>query len=205
MKIININTWNRKQLFEHFSQLHDPYFGLTIPFNVTKAYTYSKEKNISFFGKYLHDCMRAINSIENFKFRIEQNKVVQYDTIHASATMMREDKTFGFSFINYNKDLNRFLKSLDAEKERIKNTDLLFPPNNGQDCIHCSALPWVNFSGHKEPVSNEIESVPKLAFGKATKNNDQLIMHVAISVNHALIDGYHVGLFSEKFQNYLNQ
>ena len=205
MKVIDINTWERKQLFEHFSRLHDPYFGLTIPFDVTCAYKFSKDNNLSFFGKYLHDCMKAINEIENFKYRIEHGKVNLYDTIHASATMMREDKTFGFSFIDYDEDLYVFLRNIASEKERITNTNDLYPTKNGQDCIHCSAIPWVNFSGHKEPLSGELESVPRLAFGKATEIDNKLIMNVAISANHALVDGYHVGLFSEKFQKYLNQ
>ncbi|GGZ70567.1 CatA-like O-acetyltransferase [Algibacter mikhailovii] len=205
MKFIDKNTWKRKQLFDHFSRLSDPYFGLTIPFDVTKAYQFTKENNISFFGKYLHDCMKAINDIENFRYRIEQERVVLYDTIHASATMMRTDHTFGFSFIDYDEDLNVFLENIREEKARVMATSDLYPPINGQDCIHCSAIPWVNFSGHKEPVSGELESVPRLAFAKTMKTNDKLIMNVAISVNHALVDGYHVGLFSEKFQMYLNQ
>ncbi|WP_298535484.1 CatA-like O-acetyltransferase [uncultured Algibacter sp.] len=205
MRVIDIENWERKQLFEHFSRLHDPYFGLTIPFDVTQAYKISKEKDISFFGKYLHDCMKAINEVENFKYRIEEGRVVAYNTIHASATMIREDKTFGFSFIDYDEDLKVFLKNVASEKDRIKSTKELYPPKNGQDCIHCSALPWVSFSGHKEPASDKIESVPRLAFGKATVVDDKLIMNVAISANHALVDGYHVGLFSEKFQKYLNQ
>ena len=65
-------------------------------------------------------------------------------------------------------------------------------------------MPWVNFSGHKEPVSGLQDSVPKIAFGKATYMNNELIMNVSVNVNHALADGYHVGLFSEKFQQYLN-
>ena len=65
-------------------------------------------------------------------------------------------------------------------------------------------MPWVNFSGHKEPVSGQKESVPKLAYGKVEEHNGKLMMNVAISANHALIDGYHVGLFTEAFQNNLN-
>lgn len=204
MRVININTWNRKQLYEHFSNLKDPFFGVTISFDVTHAYNFSKEKKVSFFGRYLHDCMKALNTIENFKYRIENDKVIVYDSIHASATIMREDKTFGFSFIEYSENLSVFLNNLEVEKQRIYNSNNLYPPQNRLDCIHCSAMPWVNFSGHKEPVSGVLESVPKLAFGKATKINDRLLMNVAIAVNHALADGYHVGLFSEKFQEYLN-
>ncbi|QCE43210.1 CatA-like O-acetyltransferase [Psychroserpens sp. NJDZ02] len=205
MKTLDINTWDRKELFQHFLKLKDPYFGVTIPFNVDKAYQYAKDKNVSFFGVYLHDCMKAINAIDNLKYRIEDNTVQIYDTIHASATIMRPNNTFGFSFIDYDEELNIFLSNLSAEKRRIEGTPNLFPPVNGLNCIHCSALPWLNFSGHKEPVSGVMESIPKLAFGKVVKEENKLIMNVAINVNHALVDGYHVGLFSEMFQKNLNK
>ncbi|WP_372755092.1 CatA-like O-acetyltransferase [Mariniflexile sp.] len=205
MKVIDLNTWNRKLHYKHFIALKDPYFSLTIPFDVTKAYKFSKENNISFFGKYLHDCMKAINAVENFKYRIENDLVVEHDVIHASATLMRPNNTYGFSFIDFNEDLNEFIKNLEAEKERIKSTPDLYPPKNGLNCIHCSALPWVHFSSQKEPVSGVLDSVPKIAFSKVLESESKLIMNVAISVNHALVDGYHIGEFSEKFQEYLNK
>ena len=204
MKKLDINTWNRKRHFDHFNALVDPYFGVTIPFNVTNAYKYSKQNGISFFGKYLHDCMMAINSIENFKYRIENDEIVIHDNIHASATLIRSDNTFGFSFINYDDDLMTFLKNIEKEKERIENSEELYPPNNTLDCIYCSALPWFSFTGHKEPVSGIRESVPKFGFAKVEQKEGELLMNVSISVNHALIDGYHVGLFSEAFQKNLN-
>ena len=205
MKKINLETWNRAEQFQHFNKMFDPYFGVTIPLDVTKAYQFSKENGISFFGKYLHACMQAINSVDNLKYRIMDNEVVAYDIIHASPTIMREDKTFGFSFVDFDANLDVFLKHLESEKTRIQSSSNLFPERNGLDCIHCSALPWVNFSGHKEPFFGEKDSVPKIAFSKVNRENKKLSMNVAIAVNHALVDGYHVGLFSENFQYFLNQ
>ncbi|MDD7885686.1 CatA-like O-acetyltransferase [Flavivirga sp. 57AJ16] len=205
MKIIDINTWNRKQHYEHFCGLKDPYFALTIPFNVTKAYRFSKESNKSFFAKYLHDCMKAINRVDNFRYRIKDGNVIDYSVIHASATIMRSNKTFGFSFIEYHDDLNVFIENIRMEKERIENSTDLYPPQNELNCIHCSAMPWLHFSGHKEPVSGALDSVPKIAFSKVSKVNNELMMYVSVHVNHALVDGYHVSLFSEKFQEYLSQ
>lgn len=204
MKIIDINTWNRKAHYNHFSALADPYFSVTIAFDMTKSYAFAKAHNISFFGSYLHACMTAINQIEPLKYRIVDEQVLSYDTINASATLMRKDKTFGFSFIEYDENLEVFLKHLKQEQERIEQSDALYPPNNGLDCIHCSALPWLSFTGHKEPMSGTQDSVPKLAFGKVEKRGDERIMNLAISVNHALVDGYHIGLFSEQFQQNLN-
>ena len=205
MKVININTWKRKQHYDHFRTLNDPYFGVTIPVDVTKAYKFSKASEVSFFGKYLHDCMKAINEVDELKLRIVDDEVIHYDTINASATLMRSDKTFGFSYIEFDEDLNQFLSHLNAEKDRIETTGALFPLRNDLECIHCSAMPWLNFSGHKEPVSGYLESVPKLAFSKVVKRDKDMTMNVAINVNHALVDGYHIGIFSEKFQHYLNK
>lgn len=205
MKIIDINTWNRKEHYAHFSGLKDPYFAVTFPINVTKAYKYSKENNKSFFSKYLHDCMKAINKVDNFRYRIKDNQIIDYPIIHASATLMREDHTFGFSFIHFDEEFNVFSNNVMAEKLRIQQTTNLYPPENGLNCIHCSAMPWLHFSGHKEPVSGLVESVPKIAFSKVIELENEIIMNISVNVNHALVDGYHVSLFAEKFQNYLNE
>ena len=205
MRELDIENWNRKQQYHFFNQFDDPYFAVTVEFDVTKTYKYSKKNNISFFALYLHACMKAINSVENLKYRIENGKVLIHDVIHASPTILRDDHTFGFSFIHFDEDFKIFNKNLEAEKNRILNTTEMFPQQNTEDCIYCSAMPWFNFSGHKEPLFGvKKESVPKLAFGKYVKKKEKLIMPVSIAVNHALVDGYHVGLFVKKFQRLLD-
>lgn len=205
MKFLDLETWNRKQHFEHFSQLLDPYFAVTVDVDVTNAYQFSKEKNISFFVIYLHSCLKTINSIENFRYRITKDKRIRvYDVIHASATIMRPDNTFGFSFIHYSDNLDEFYQNFRKEKERILNSTDLFPPINSDDCVYCSALPWIHFTGHKEPKNSENDSIARFAFGKFIDKENALKMPVSITVNHALIDGYHVGLFFEKYQKTLD-
>ncbi|WP_298521141.1 CatA-like O-acetyltransferase [uncultured Kordia sp.] len=204
MRKLNVQTWNRRKHFEFFNTFQDPFFAVAAPMDVTKAYEFAKATRNSFFAVYLHDCMKAINDVKAFRYRIEnENEVVIHDKIHASATIMRLDKTFGFSFIDYDENFEVFKQNVEQEKERILNSDDLFPPKNTEDCIYCSALPWVNFTGHKEPFHGKKESVPKIAFSKMEDEGAKKVMTVSVSVNHALMDGYHVGQFTEKFQEYL--
>lgn len=205
MKKINIDTWNRKQHFHHFTALSNPFFALTVPVDVTLAYQKSKSKGVSFFVQYLHDCMRAINEVENMRYRISEGEVFDVETVHASATISREDMTFGFSWIVYDVDFSIFNNNFQEEKLRIQTNHELYPPINGDNCIHCSAMPWINFTSQREPVSGKLESIPELSFSKVTTDGDKKMMNVAISVNHALVDGYHVGLFLDLFQQYLNE
>lgn len=202
----DIENWNRKQHFHHFKNLADPYFGVVVDVDVTNAFQWSKKNKTSFFVVYLYACMKAINAIENFKYRIENDKVAIYNIIHASATIARPDSTFGFSYIEFSEDFEVFNQNFNLEKERICSSSDLFPPIYSEGCIHCSALPWMNFSAHKEPISGvKDESIPKLSFGKIKENKYSFLMPVAINVNHALVDGYHVGEFFEKYQHELNK
>lgn len=206
MKYLDIENWNRKELFKHFRTMADPTFGLVADVEVSKTYQLAKEKGDSFFVRYLHACMKAINSVENLKYRIEDDKVTIYDVINASTTVARPDTTFGFSYFDYSEDFEVFNQNYLEEKERIQNSTNLLPPRYSLGCIHSSAIPWVSFTGHKEPFSgNKDNSVPQLAFGKLKKEKGKILLPVAINVNHALVDGYHVGQFFEKFQQELDK
>ncbi len=204
MRKLNVQTWNRKEHFAFFNTFQDPFFAVATPMDVTKAYEFSKASGNSFFAVYLHDCMKAVNAVEAFRYRIEnENEVVVHDAIHASATILRENNVFGFSFIEYDANFKVFNHNITQEKERIYNSDALFPTKNTEDCVFVSALPWVNFTGHKEPFHGKKESVPRIAFGKMETVGTKKMMTLSVSVNHALMDGYHVGQFTEKFQENL--
>ncbi|WP_296637455.1 chloramphenicol acetyltransferase [Polaribacter sp.] len=206
MRYLELESWNRIQHFKHFKSLKDPFFAITTSVDVTIAYKKAKKENVSFFALYLHACLKALNAVENFRYRIHDNKVAVYDVIHASATIARPNHTFGFSFINFSEDFKTFHKNFKKEKERILNSATLFPLVNSDDCMYCSALPWVSFTSQKEPNAGiKDDSIPKLAFGKFTEDNKQLKMPVGITVNHALVDGYHLGLFFKEFQSQLDK
>lgn len=206
MRYLDVENWNRKLHFNHFKSLKNPFYGVTVNVNVTQVYKKSKAKKSSFFVYYLHACLKALNSVENFKYRIQGDKIAICNTIHASATIARKDHTFGFSFIHFDDDLDIFNQNFLKEKERIENSKELFPPINSNECIYCSALPWFSFTSQIEPESGQKnDSIPRLAFGKIFTEDNQLKMPVAITVNHALVDGYHLGLFFKEYQRQLDK
>ena len=204
-KIINLDTWNRKEHFLFFKQMEEPFFGITTTIDCTKAYSKSKEIGISFFVFYLHKTLQAVNKIENFRYRILGGEVNIFDRIDASATIMRSDKTFGFSYIEFCDDLTVFNEITLKEIERIQTTTGLFTREYPENLIHFSALPWVNFTSLSHARSfTWADSCPKISFGKMMVENAKKTMSVSIHVHHGLVDGYHVGLFIEALQNIMN-
>jgi chloramphenicol O-acetyltransferase type A len=203
---INLETWNRKEHFLFFKQMEEPFFGITTPIDCTIAYQKSKELGVSFFTYYLHKTLIAVNAFECFRYRIIDNEVYIYDTIDASATVLREDKTFGFSLIEYNDDLLKFEENTKNEIQRIQNTTGLFTRDFDINLIHFSALPWINFCSFSHARSFTFpDSCPKISYGKMTEENGKRTMPISIHVHHGLMDGYHVGEFVNYLQELFNK
>ncbi|NUQ26430.1 MAG: chloramphenicol acetyltransferase [Saprospiraceae bacterium] len=203
-KPIDINTWERKDLFLFFKQFEEPFFGVCVEVDVTAAYEQSKAQGVSFFLYYLHKALAAANAVEAFRYRIDGEQVFLYDVVHASPTINRANGTFGFAYMDYLPDFNDFVKAAQVEIERIQQTTGLQPANSSENVIHFSSLPWLRFTGLSHARSFSFnDSIPKISFGKASREGDRLMMPVSIHAHHGLVDGYHVGLFVERFQELL--
>lgn len=205
--LLDLENWNRKEHFAHFRQMEEPFFGATVEIDCTQAYQTAKELNVSFFIFYLHKTLTAVNAIENFRYRIAEDKIYINDRIDASATIGREDGTFGFSLIEYHPDLNIFKENALAEIERIQNTTGLFTRSFEDDnLIHFSAIPWLNFTSLSHARSYTFpDSCPKISFGKMiTSETGKRTIAMSVHVHHGLADGLHVGQFVDYFQNQMN-
>ena len=66
-KIIDIATWNRREHYEHFSAFDDPFFGVTVNVDCTRAYQEAKDKGVSFSLLVLHRIVTAAAAVEEFR------------------------------------------------------------------------------------------------------------------------------------------
>ena len=206
--LLDLDNWNRKEHFLFFKQMDEPFFGLTVEIDCAKAYKAAKDLGVSFFVYYLHKTIVAVNTIECFRYRIKDDAIYIYDTIDVSATIMREDQTFGFSLIEYSPDFEVFAKNTSEEIKRIQNTTGLFTREFKEtNVIHFSAIPWVNFTSLSHARSTTFpDSCPKISFGKMTIGVDgKRTMSMSIHVHHGLMDGFQVGQFVDCFQNLMNE
>jgi chloramphenicol O-acetyltransferase type A len=205
--LLNIANWSRDEHFHFFIKFEEPFFGVTVEIDCTKAYHKSKEMNCSFFIYYLYKTLVATNAIESFRYRIDKDQIFVYSQINGSATISREDGSFGFSLVEYNSDFDIFQKNAITEIERVKNTPGLFTRTFKDDnLIHFSTIPWINFTSLSHARNFTFpDSCPKISFGKITiAENGKRTMPMSIHVHHALMDGFHVGQFVDFFQEIMN-
>ena len=208
MEIINIESWNRKEHFEFFSRMASPYFGITTEVDCTIAYDNAKENGNSFFAHYLHKSMIAVNSVEELRLRIVDNKVALFEKINAGATAGRADGTFGFIFVNFYDDFETFNKELQNEIQTVLNSTGLRLNDDDikKDLIRHSTIPWTSFTGLLHPTNfDRTESVPKITFGKFSIREGKKYLPVSIEAHHGLVDGFHLAKYLSEFQRQLDK
>jgi chloramphenicol O-acetyltransferase type A len=202
---VNIENWNRKAHYLFFSQFDEPFFGITLTVACTEAYHYSKRNGWSFFLVYLYKALRAANEAEAFRYRIIDGKVFILDEINVATTIGRPDGTFGFAYLDYDKSETVFYEKAHDIIDQVKQSTGLRLAEPGENTIHFSALPWLNFTSMSHARNYSFpDSSPKISFGKVTELNGVKTMPVSIHVHHGLVDGYHVGLFADRFQELMN-
>jgi chloramphenicol O-acetyltransferase type A len=207
MKYLDIKTWPRKEHYEFFKDFDEPFFGIVADIDCSKAYKFCKENSISFFSYYFHKSLIAVNSIEEFRYRIIDDKVAIFDKIHAAVTIGRDDGTFAFTFIEYNSDFEIFNKILQEGIQRVKESSGLFmyEDKTRKDVIHFSSTPWIKFKGltHARSFATG-DSTPLIVFGKSSNEYNKMTMPVAVNAHHSLMDAVHVAKFYSKFQELMN-
>ena len=203
---IDLSTWKRREHFEVFKNFDEPLFGITVKVECANAYYKAKLAGYPFSLYYLYLSMKAANEIEEFRYRIEDDKIYCYNSVGAGPTIFRENETYGCGYMPYNNDIEAFMVQAAAEVERVKAEDGLKFTHAGEDILHYSTLPWADFTSvNHARILSRGRSIPKITFGKITRDAKKMWLPVDVHVNHALMDGFHVGKFIERLQQLLNE
>jgi chloramphenicol O-acetyltransferase type A len=205
-KKIDIRNWERREIYKFFKDYEEPYYGITSNLDCSRAFELAKEKGISFFLYYLYLTLKAVNQTEAFKYRIEEDGLYLYDVINGSATIDRDDGTFGFSHIPYFEDLKLFLERATEEVIEVRTSSRLIRSEIGENVIHFSALPWTQFTHVSHPRRfDRRDSIPKITIGKYFMDGSARMIPVSVHVNHAVADGLHIGQFFDNLQNLFSE
>jgi chloramphenicol O-acetyltransferase type A len=202
---IDLTTWKRRQQFDLFLGYENPYYAVTANVDCSRLYERSQSEGFPFYLGYHFASLQAVNTVDAFRQRIENGVPVEYETVHLSTTIARSDGTFGFSFIPFTKDFDKFVVNGLTESKRIQQSENLFGeyPETENGIVYYSVLRGVSFSSTTQPYRKG-DSIPILTFGEMFLKNGVRKLPHSVQVHHALVDGQHVGEYFKLFQQYLN-
>ncbi len=206
MKKIDMKTWKRREHFLFFSKMHYPRFAVTLNIDISKLVPYVKERNISLSTALLFLTSKAMNNVEEFRMRIRGDEVVIHDAIHPSLTILTDEDTFHFGEVKFSEDFSIFNENAAKTAQITRETQNLKNEVGRDDYIFTSSLPWFTFTSLTHTITLEkIKlSVPRITWGKYFTQDNKILLPVSLDVNHALIDGVHIGRFVSNLEMYLD-
>lgn len=190
----DINTWNRKEHFNHYRDQLRCGFSLTTKIDITKLIPFIKEHNYKFYPVIIYLITKAVNTHREFRFAIKEGELIVWDTLNPAYTVLHPDtETFSELRSTYTESLSTFIAEYDRIDLKYKEDYSMTPVSDIENIFHISMLPWISFDGFNLNVPDFGDYfVPIFTLGKYTKNDDQILMPLSIQVHHATCDGLHV-------------
>ncbi len=200
-KIIDRADWERKDNFAFFEEFLDPTASVTSRIDCTGVRQRAKERGYSFFLCYLYAALKAINQIENWRYRIDpENRIRLYDQVDMLTPIKIPGRTFFTVRIPYTGDFQQFhakareiIGSIPADGDPYQaeqsGGDLL-------DVVLLSATPDLWFSSVTyTQKSRHGSDYPLMNVGKTYTEEGREYFPMGICFHHGFVDGEHVAGF----------
>lgn len=198
----DFSVWERAEHFLYFRDRIKCRYTLNAEVDVTRLLEFKRDNRLKFFPLFLHVIMRAVNINREFRMAYDADGapgwwnfvVPSYTIFHA------DDKTFSDIWSEYHADRMTFYAAVRADMEHFRDVKgVCARPGRPPNFCSVSALPWLRFTSFS--LDSWAESpllFPLIRFGKYEERAGRAALPVAVCVQHAVADGWHVAkLFSD--------
>ena len=205
MRIIDLESWSRRDQFALYRDGHLPLVGVCAEVDVTEARRAAKARGIPITAAITYLVARTANHIPEFRYRIRDDAVVEHDIVHPASTVMAAGDLFTFVYSEYHEEFPVFVDGYEKATARALDAPTFEEPDGEDDLLFMTAIPWVAFTSVTHPIlSIPIDSIPRFAWGKFIERGSSVVMPLSVQGHHALIDGIHVGRYFEHIQELLS-
>lgn len=206
MRTIDRTTWERAEHYDFFHAMDYPQFNICMDVDVTNFLEKTKAKKLPFYYAMIYAVTTATNEVEEFRYRIHGEEVVVHDVLHPSFTdLAKGSELFKFVTVELETGMEDFIiKAKDISERQQKYFP--FEEMMRDDLIYITCIPWISFTHLSHTINmRKDDAVPRISWGKYYRQGDKVLLPFSVQVNHALVDGVHVGKYVEKLQEYLDQ
>lgn len=201
---INLSNWSRLETYKLFRQSDFPFFDITANIDVTPMMKIGKPAGLPIFNFTLFGLMKAINSIPEFKTRFENDRVYEVSVTSPSFTVPINEDGFAFCEVPFDPRWEKFNADCTARIEAAKQqTELKENAGKSLHWTYLSCMPWVSFTSAGHPMFDVNDCIPRIAWGKIDQVGDRWKMPLNLQAHHALMDGFHAGLFFKRAEENL--
>lgn len=199
--LIDIEHWERKEHFYHYSKEVVCTYSMTVHMDITPL------KNEKLYPAMLWLLTDTVNEMKEFRTSLSPEGVGIFDSMHPSYTIFNKDrKTFSVIWTEFDSDYRIFKSRYEEDCKAYALSDKFEPkPQRPINSFDVSMIPWATFSSFNLNIANSGSYLlPIFTMGKYFTQENKTMLPLSLQVHHAACDGYHAGKFIEKLQNKIN-
>ena len=198
-RTVDLATWPRAGAYQLFRTYQQPHYAITVRVDVTRLMSLRKAKGLSPFHAALFAIGAGVDAVPELRMRFRGNVVTLYDRDEMSMAVPKPDGSFGYGYLAYDADFDRFDQVARTEIERVASaTDMGSNAGERDDLVYLSCLPWLDYSSLNNALPGPDDCIPRVSWGRIVENNARWSMPMTLEVHHALVDGVHVGAFFDR-------
>ena len=203
--MIDMSTCPRRAHFAYFNAMPDPYVGVTVDVEIGPMLKVCRKEGWSFFLSFLYCAGQAANAVPELRQRIREGSIIEFDACDTSHTVLRDDGTYSYCRLDCMKPFDQFLPEAKRRHEAAKAQVNLDDGEDGIGLLFLSCVPWLHYTGLRQPVPMPADSNPRITWGKYMTEHGRTTMPVTLLANHALVDGVHIGAFYDRLREEMNR
>lgn len=195
-KYLDMETFKRKNHFAYFNSLAYPYVGVTVNIDITGLLQRVKSEKSPFFLTFCYCVSHAANSVPEFRQRIVDGRIMEFDRCQTSHTVALEDGTYCYCTLDGDMPFDKYIDYAVREQEKAKREMSIEEDETGTlNKIFISTLPWLSYTSLVQPIPIPADSNPRITWGKYFEQGDRVLLPVSVLCHHALVDGVHMAEF----------
>ena len=196
MKRIDMESWERREVYEYYSRASRPFYSMTFDVDVTDAAAYAKERGVSFYGVMIWLVTRAVNRVPAMLQTVVDRQVWQYAARQPSFTDLHEGaEQFHIVTLPLEDTAEAFARK--AKEVSAAQTCFLDTGKEGGDLLYISCFPWMRITamgGERETDGDDC--IPRICWGRWEERGGRKVLGLSVDVNHRTVDGLHIGRFA---------
>jgi chloramphenicol O-acetyltransferase type A len=204
--LIDLDTYSRKDHFEHFLNRVPCTYSATVPIDVTRLRVALKEKGLKAYPAQIYLLTTAVNYFPEFRMSLDGDRRLGYwERASPLYTVLSPDtKTFSGIWTPYDENFASFYRACIADIDRYGNGAFMPQADQPANLINISSIPWLDFTAFNLNLTPNDYLLPIFTIGKYIERDGTTQMPLAIQVHHAVCDGYHLGQFVEHVRHLAN-
>lgn len=193
-RAVDLQSYARADILKAFNSRLMPQFSTTCEVDVTGIKRGAEAAGVPFFIAMSYAVSRAVNQVPEFRHRMVDGVLYEFDRVDPGYTVAREGDLFSFCDAIYVEDFRQYMAEAQARMDAVK-TEPDLSVGEKHHMFFITSIPWFSFTAFTHPYDPVYAYIPVITLGKFIERGNTLTMPVAVQVHHGVIDGLHVGRF----------